>query len=110
MSLRDQILAASRKFKPAPVEIPELGGTVYVRPLSIGSVARLQVVQATDPGRASLFMIIESLCDEDGKRVLTADDEAAVLDWPVSVGETLAKAIMTQSGIDGKDAGDAEGN
>ncbi len=43
MTARDRILAALEKFAPTPVEVPELGGAVYVRPLSVlgmGKIAR----------------------------------------------------------------------
>jgi hypothetical protein len=38
---RNSILAALEKFAPRPLDVPELGGTIWVRPLTVGGFARL---------------------------------------------------------------------
>ena len=39
--VKDRILAALQLFRPQPLDVPELGGTVYVRPLTVAGMARV---------------------------------------------------------------------
>ena len=40
-STRDRVLAAIHAFRPRAVEVKELGGTIYLRPLTVAGFARL---------------------------------------------------------------------
>ena len=77
---KNEIKAAPRA-KPVPVEVPEWGGTVYVRPLMAWELDELELELAGgDTGQrdASNFrarLLAKCLCDEFGAR-LFADDEA----------------------------------
>lgn len=46
MSTRERILSALAKFGPRQVELPALGETVYVRPLTVAGMARIHGVSA----------------------------------------------------------------
>jgi hypothetical protein len=111
VSLRDRVLQATASFRPKAIEIPELGGLVYVRPMTVGGVSKLVGLQKEDPGRASALMIIDGLCDEHGVRILTAADEQMVSEWPSHVGNKLIEAMNQASGLnDATAVGDAAGN
>ena len=75
---RDAILAAGAR-PVTPVEVPEWGGTVCLRPLS-GS----EVSDAYADGAASDVitqrLVAMSICDADGKRIFTAADAPALFD------------------------------
>lgn len=104
---RDRILAAIGSFRPVAVEIPALGGTVHVRPLSLAGMARFQA--AKDEGRAPAIMILDCLCDEHGRRLLTDADEAALADLPSAVAQTLVEAITAASALTAEATEDAAG-
>lgn len=108
MSSRDKILAALAALKPAAVEVPELGGTVYVRPMTVGGVSRWQAEYAKDAVKGAALAIVDCLCDENGVAVLTAADVDLVAGWPASVGNALVDAIMVNSRL--KNAEGASGN
>lgn len=38
---RDRVLAAIQAFRPRAVDVPELGGTIYLRPLTVAGFARV---------------------------------------------------------------------
>jgi hypothetical protein len=108
LSLRDRILSATAQFKPVAVECPEIGCTVWVRPMSLGCVARVQAAGG-DTLKTSVAMLTDCVCDENGVRVFTVADEAAILDLPSAVTNRLMGAVTKHSGTDDKEA-DPAGN
>lgn len=110
MSLRDQILAATTQLKPRAVQVPELGGTVYVRPLSLGGVGRFRALVEKDQARAPIALLVEGLCDETGKRLFTMEDEAVLSDLPGAAANRLLEEINEISGLGAKAAESASGN
>lgn len=111
MSARDKILAAASAFKPKAVEIPELGGTIYIRPLTLGGLSRFQQIVTKDVMRGSAQMLIECICDENGKPEFTAADEAAIMDWPQHLAAKLVDIASEISALTKPKAGeDAAGN
>ncbi len=108
---RDKILAAAGKFRPVKVEIEGIDGGLHVRPMSIAGVARFQKACAVDQTAGMIAVIIECLCDEDGVRILNADDASTVAEWPANVITALVELTTKHTGLGEKTAaGDAEGN
>ncbi len=81
---KDQILAV-KDVEPVPVEVPEWGGTVYVRPMSAGQRDRWEgelldrsekrkesIAAATENLRAGFLS--KCLCDEHGEILFGPDD------------------------------------
>lgn len=102
MSLRDRVLASTTSFKPVAVEAPELGGTVWVRPLTIAGVSRFQAIAQKEPARVPVTLLIECMCDEMGARLFTAADEAAVGEIPSESARRIAEVITSISKLDPK--------
>lgn len=75
---RDQIIAAidARKAEVTPIEVPEWGGTVYARRLSVGDVEASGAYEAGS--NSTVLMIITCLADEDGNRLFTEKDIASL--------------------------------
>lgn len=72
MLTRDDILNVDDLPRKA-VEVPEWGGTVYVRALTGGERDKLERMIASDSvNRASLAAM--ALCDTDGKRLFSEED------------------------------------
>jgi len=75
---RDQILASRRDRKPVRLEVPEWGGDVFVRILTAGEQAALAdgIPQGEIPARVLVYCLV----DEDGARIFTDEDVAALQD------------------------------
>jgi len=73
---REQILQASDLPLQA-VEVPEWGGTVYVRGLNGAERAELEEMD-TKGGKLRVTMVMLCTCAEDGSRLFTAEDLAAL--------------------------------
>lgn len=92
---RDSILAATKALRPVAVEVADLGGLVHVRRLSVGGMARYLDLTRRDPARAPLAMLSDALCDADGKRLFTPDDEPALADLPAETVQAILEKIGT---------------
>jgi hypothetical protein len=103
---RDQILAAARNLIPQALEVPALGGTVHIRPLTLAGMARFSGKTGIDAASA---MLIECLCDDNGGRLFSAEDVEAIGGLPRAVAEPIIAAINAASGIDAKTVETAEG-
>ncbi len=110
MSSRDKILEAANSFKPVPIDIPELGCTFYVRPITIAGLSRFQAACAKDPIRGSAMMMIECICEESGERVFKAEDEAQLNEIPSTIAQRLVEKISEISAITPKAADTIPGN
>jgi hypothetical protein len=78
MSLtKDQILAA-RDLDQEEVEIPSLGGSVFVRTMTAGERDRWEAAYLKEPGKnIRARLAAATVCDEAGQRLFTdADAEA----------------------------------
>jgi hypothetical protein len=71
------------KTKPKPVEVPEWGGTVYVRVMSAGDN---EAMSNGHRGSAVAKMLLMTLCDADGTLLFTVDQvpELDKLELPVA--------------------------
>ncbi len=79
--MRDRILQS--KAKVHAVEVPEWGGTVYVRQWTVAERQdfRMAYEKAEKEGKAAdlvTLLVAMSVCDKDGKREFL-DEEAALL-------------------------------
>jgi hypothetical protein len=111
MSDKSKILAACATFRPIPVEVPELGGTVYIRPLSLGGMSAAQATMSKEPERFALLLIIDCVCDETGKRQFNKADEALILsEFPSGAAQTLVAKITEISALGPKASENAPGN
>lgn len=132
MSTKARILAALAQFTAKPVEVPEMGGTVYVRPLTVAGMARIHAVmsdahqllkssdgEASEAAkdsvlrareRTSSIMLMDCVVDETGARIFADSDEALVSAMPGTVAEVLLSAIEGIGGMTKDAPGIAAGN
>ena len=107
---KDRILAAIAAVQPVAVEVPELGGTVYVRPLTLAGMSRFHAAVVQDATRGPAILIADCLCDASGTRLFTAADENHLADLPSRIAQRLVDAITSASGMDTAAAEGAAGN
>lgn len=105
---RTQLLTACKRTV-VPVEVPALGGTVYLKALSGAEVAAIYTA-LKDPAEITQAVVVLSLCDEAGARLLTLDDRAEFFDKPYGVfadlqGQALAINRLTKEASDGAGKG-----
>ena len=75
------------KPKLEKVEVPELGGVVYIKLLSVGDVSGNPETHVT---------LARSLCDEDGKRLFEDGD---ALEIPITIATRLMEEITRVNGF-----------
>lgn len=96
MSLtRETILNAKPKTKP--IEVPEWGGTVYIRKLSIAAIQSLKEVGERVGG---VQWLIVCLCDEHGNNLFTeADAEQLESDTSYETCLAIIHEAMAYNGL-----------
>lgn len=107
------ILAAVPKPTVKAVDVPEWGGEVYIRSLSVGEVDRYesavnQWTKGNSPGHGCRALLVAmGLCDESGKRLFTDADANGLSNHPDAVMQRLCTEIRVLSGMDPAQQDDA---
>lgn len=109
---RDAILAAPDRPLEA-VEVPEWGGTVYVRTMGADErdafEERLGDQAKGLRGMRALLAVL-TLCDAEGARLFTEDDLPALSAKSAAVLDRIAETAMRLNGIGAKDERALAGN
>jgi len=113
---RDDILGAA-DLTPAEIEVPEWGGTVFIRPLTAGERGEWETFLSAGKGknedmlkvsRAMLAML--TLCDATGARLFTESDLDALMAKNATALERIAYAAMKLNKLRPKDIADLAKN
>jgi hypothetical protein len=110
---RDALLNAL-VIKPVRVEVPELGGALYMKELSVEQ--RLALTELSDSaGKEEQFRILVGLLplvvsDEDGNALLTSDDVAQLIQSRNDAIQSLIHHAMALNGMTTKSVEDIQGN
>lgn len=116
---KDQIFAADRR-KFEDVKVPEWGGSVRLQELSASERDLWESEQITvssdgsgakfNPKHARARLIARSLVDENGKRLFTDDEVAAVGSLSASKAQKLFDKARKLNAISDEDIKELEGN
>lgn len=109
---REQILA-QRSIRIVPVEVPEWGGAVHLRGLTVGERDRIdQFVQDAKQKLSGFrsFVLSLCLCDASGNRLFTDKQRDEIDTLDAGVAERLFTAAMPLAGLSGADVKAIEGN
>lgn len=116
-NLREQLLNLATKPVIEPLELPELGGKVYVKGSTIAERTKFEqkFVNKDDKdadGVLELFVetVICSVCDEKGVLMFNADDAEALANLPSVVIHKIVKLANKINGLDAKALEDAQKN
>lgn len=115
--LTREMLVGPRQVKTGAVDVPELGGEVLVRPMP-GRTFYLFVSEASagDDGMANVpfpvmvSILLDCVCDAEGKPILKPDDRAAVEDWDFQAVTKIFLKVLEVSNLTGEAVEQAEGN
>jgi len=93
---RDQILARRAQLPREEIDVPELGGPVFIRVLTLKEVGEIQreTKAGQDPLRMYPKLIALACCDDDGKPLFVGQDIAVIDDLPWPAVDHLARAIL----------------
>lgn len=99
MTLTREAFLAATEFPRELVDIPALGGAVYVRVMSAAEKDRMDGEQVAAKGtqRFEHFrsrLVVACACDEAGRPLFTRDDLPVLSALPVSVLEPIVEAAI----------------
>lgn len=107
---RDQIFASRAKFPTIPVDVPELGGEVLIRVVSLAEMSEVQRSPMngkaeTDAIKLYPKLIAMACVNEDGTPLFVGEDVKLLGTLPWHATDTLARAILKFNRV-GEEAGD----
>lgn len=93
---RDQILARRAELPREEVEVPELGGSVLVRVLTLKEVGEINKAQkvSTDPINMYPKMLALGCVNEDGSPMFAGEDIRLIDDLPWAAVNDIATAVL----------------
>lgn len=101
----DQIFAAN-DLNLIPVEVPEWGGTVYIRVCSVGEMEAYQREFAEKREGMELWrpkLLVRCVCDKDGKPIFTHDQVEKLGTKSVKVMSRLFDLAMKHNAVTNED-------
>jgi hypothetical protein len=105
---KDQIVKAQDRPLQA-VDVPEWGGQVNVRALSVRDMERLYTGKRGD-AEASAVVAMLAICDDQGARVFDDADLALLMDRHAGAVQRIAGVALGLSGLGVKAVEDTRGN
>lgn len=99
------------------VDIPELGGSVYVKGMTAKERSAFEVSLQTN-GKRSLrkmqlfreMLVVKCCCDEQGTKLFTKEDMSTIGDLPITVVERIVDECMLVCGMKDEDVEGMVGN
>lgn len=108
---REALLGGVRRMEAVPV--PELGGEVRVRALTVAEQLKLEeVIRAAerDLQKITIAQLIAYACDEHGVPLFTPADEPQLLNLDAAVAQRIVSAAMSLHALDKPAIEAARGN
>lgn len=102
---RSEFLAAVQTVQVEAVPCPEMGGTVYVRALTLRALGPVAARQAKEPEgslKGAAVLVAATLCGPDGATLFDPskdDDIEALCDLPFVVVRRLSDAATALNGL-----------
>ena len=93
-----EAMRAARNADASIVDVPEWGQKVYLRKLSVGEQIKL-TEDSPSPAVASLRILLLSIVDEGGRRLLDDTDWDLLLEQPFPVLLPLLAEAAKQNGL-----------
>ena len=97
MSLTRDHMFAARKIRPTEVvEVPELGGSVIIRTLTLGEVREIQTEIKKNGDSLSVYprLVFLSVVDDAGDQIFSGDDIKEVNSFPWPAIDRIANAVL----------------
>lgn len=112
---KDQILAAASKFRREAVDVPEWGGSVWVREMAAGERDQWEGTMVSRQGMERFknlraLVVCLTVCDEDGKRLFADNEIDQVGKLPVSGIDRVFEAASKLNRLTKQDVEELEKN
>ena len=93
---RDQILAKRAELPKESVEIPELGGSVLIRILTLKEVREIQKLQNTTKENLAIYPRLVALgcVNDDGSALFVGEDFKLNDELPWAATDAIARAVL----------------
>lgn len=104
--LREALRQTAASNDVSPIDVPEWGQKVYIRKLTVRDQMML-AEQVQNPVEMSVRVLLASICDENGARVLGDDDFDLLVDQPVPLLMPLLAEAAKQNGLSSKELEEA---
>jgi hypothetical protein len=111
MLTRDQILSLKASLPTEEVQVPEWGGSVFVRTLTAAERDRFETLFTR--GKQANFralIVAFTACDADGKSLFAEEDAAAIGAMPVKPVQRIFDVAMRLNAITDADVDELEKN
>lgn len=110
MLTRDNILQA-QDTPLVPVNVPEWGGTVYIRAMSLAALKALtDRIKSRGGDENAAFVVANVAMDQDGNRLFTDEDEAALKARSVKALNRIVAAFNDANELSQAKVDTAQGN
>jgi len=108
---RDQIFAKRTEVHRESVDIPELGGSVMIRTLSLKEVREIQKAQQASKEPLSIYPKVVALgcVDEAGQQLFVGEDIKEIDNLPWAATDAIAKAVLRLNKMTGEEDGGENG-
>ncbi len=91
---------AKKSHPPIEVEVPEWGGSVMVRKLSVADLDRYYAaVKDVNTERSRATVLAQALCDASGNRLFGDNDAGNLVDLDAAGAERVVDAFFAANGI-----------
>ena len=93
---REEILAKRNELPRESVEIPDLGGSVTIRTLTLKEVREIQKSQQVSKEPLSIYprLVAMGCVDEKGQQLFVGEDVKLIDDLPWAATDAIAKAVL----------------
>lgn len=109
---RDDIFAKRLDLPMTTVDIPELGGSVTIRTLTLKEVREINKLQRSTTEPLSIYPRIVAIgcVDESGKPLFVGEDIKMIDDLPWAATDAIATALLRFNKMAGKEDDESNGN
>jgi len=115
MTLNKEEIIKAKDIKIETVEVPEWGGTVNIKSLSVGDRDEFTQWVIDNDGKTNTKdfmakMVALALVDDEGNRLFTKDELSELSKKSINVVERLYKIVSINSGLSGASFDEAKEN
>lgn len=107
---REEILAKRIELPRQIVDIPELGGSVTIRTLTLKEVREIQKLQKTNGEPLSIYPRLVALgcVDDNGNALFVGEDVKEIDNLPWAATDAIAKAVLRLNKMMDEESTDGE--
>jgi hypothetical protein len=108
MALNKHQILAAKDWNPIPVEVPEWGGEILIKVMSVREAIEFQEQRLeVKPGQIVALLVSKTVCDEDGKPLFSFSDLDALCEKNPDIILKVFYAAKKHNGLgDGEEPGD----